>query len=270
MAAEVPPAEVEVAEAAPAEAAPVVEAAVAAPAEAPAAAAPEAAPAPAVVNTLHGELAAGVEHAVKLAIKLLDHFVSVEDVREDRVLPHEIAEVEALAFMEVKKGGFVITKAKGHGFLIKNLGKGKAWSPPVFFDIKQWGAGFTFGAETIDSVAVLKSPDHINKLCAGESSQIGYDLIVGSVGGGGTSTNAFGQVTKLETFRDKIYSITGDIGMQINLAVNSTEFSPDKPLNTALYTTAPRLEDVLAGKVPTFTEMVPLYEKLAAISRINA
>lgn len=219
-----------------------------------------------VTATLPGALHSGMVEACAFAVKLLDIMV---DDKDGHPRAADVANCHGLAFLEASKGGLGFTVAKGHGFIIKNLGNG-VFSAPAFFDVTQRGIGLAAGHWQFQSMVVLKGPQLMQELCYGPVSRHDGHLTVGPMSGPGTASNAFGHATKLEPTRDLLYSTTQGLALPINVAITSTEIVPDGSLNKQLHGIDTKLADVLSGMAYTFEELAPLRDKLLAIQATSA
>ncbi|KAG2500244.1 hypothetical protein HYH03_001822 [Edaphochlamys debaryana] len=180
---------------------------------------------------------------------------------------------EGLAFLRVHKGGLALTVAKGAGFVIRKLEHDRhgnsRWSAPVFFTVSQFGLGLSVGFEAVESCLVLKKQEAVDWFTK-ERESMGADLgTLTTDVASGIPAGAMGKTHGFDMELDKAeptmcFSLAK--GMLANLSFNGTDTCPDKDLNKKLYGDTP-LVDVLAGKVPTFQEMMPLYDKIVETAK---
>ncbi|KAG2490548.1 hypothetical protein HYH03_010942 [Edaphochlamys debaryana] len=183
---------------------------------------------------------------------------------------------EGLAFVRVSKGAFGFTVAHGPGFVIRKVdqdAEGNArWSPPVFFMLNQIGMGLALGLQWVESCWVLMTRSAVEGFTLPRSN-VGIDLSFAKTDEmSGIPAAVLGtcSVADRESGQDApshCYSLAS--GLLANFSFNGTDTAPSRSLNTQLYGDHP-LPGVLAGELPPFAAMAPLYDKITDLARSAA
>jgi len=94
------------------------------------------------------------------ATQVLNNFMS----NPARSIPRSLLRkaVAVAVFTNVKKGGFIIGGTGGDGVISRRLGK--AWSPPVYYDIGGADIGLQFGAKKGDFILVFMTQSALDDL----------------------------------------------------------------------------------------------------------
>ena len=108
--------------------------------------------------------------------------------------PEVLRNAIGLAFLRINKAGMFITSSYGTGLvLIKNGGDGKptnaadgVWSKPSAISTKAIGSGFQAGAQVLETLIVLNTPETVEAFTGG-SLMLGtaLEMACGPVGTGG-------------------------------------------------------------------------------------
>ncbi|KAG2500239.1 hypothetical protein HYH03_001817 [Edaphochlamys debaryana] len=189
---------------------------------------------------------------------------------DDAMKPGIVNACEGLAFVRVAKGGLGVTLARGSGFVIRKLDQDRfghsRWSAPVFYTVSQLGLGLAAGYESVESVLALMTPTSVHRFTE-EHQVVGTDLGLVTTDGAmsGVPAGTFGTSNHMDVQANNanaVFAYSLAHGLLANVSINGTSTYPDTALNAKLYGEMP-LKDVLAGKLPTFKEFLPLYRRIS-------
>lgn len=133
--------------------------------------------------------------------------------------------VAIAVFTNVKKGGFIVGGTGGDGVIVRK--KGKAWGPPVFYDMGGADVGLQIGVKKSDIILVFMNESSLNDLLDDE-----MELNAGV----GATAGPQGETAGVSTgVKSNVYVYSHSSGGFAGATVGGGSVKANNSINEALY-----------------------------------
>lgn len=165
----------------------------------------------------------------------------IHQFKEEGKIPKSVWEkAKGVAYLEVTKGGFVISGEYGKGFVVVRLPIG-GWSGPSAISVSSVGVGLQVGGAKTDYVIILNSEKAIKQFSRG-----------GKVHLTGEMSGVAGPESEREALikpKSNIYTYRSTEGLFGGIALQGVEIREEPEVNERYYHQAVSPSEIFAGQV---------------------
>mmetsp|Transcript_5989 Transcript_5989/g.11683 ORF Transcript_5989/g.11683 Transcript_5989/m.11683 type:complete len:216 (-) Transcript_5989:665-1312(-) len=178
------------------------------------------------------------------------------------ISPAFLASAKCLVFLNSWRAGVFAGGAYGTGFAIAKSSSG-SWTAPCFVTLKKLELGAFFGYEKSRTLMSALTKSSIQKLIDNEYTEFGSDVTVQL-----WPLADHGPNDQISVSPSDWVTASCSTGIIFDFSLSGGGMRIDDEKNHAVYGEGVSAADLLGGSVDKPKEMIPLYQKITAISKM--
>ena len=171
------------------------------------------------------------------------------------------ASSKCLIFLESSRGGIFFGGVRGEGFAIARTSAG-SWSAPCFVSLRKFEIGAFFGFQSSKTLMSALTKSAIQRLIDNEYTEFGSDVTVQL-----WPTGANGPDDQVAVNSSDWVTATCSTGVVFDFSLSGGSIKINEAKNTEVYGEGVTASQLLNGQVDKPKAMIPLYQKVSAISK---